>query len=105
MNLCYVLLDITTFNILPSENMTNGIFGEDNFSTTMLEPFNDRFEIMRYSTSNYIYNMGTGFYFMCGAIFGSILTLILIFIRDFCGLSILKKLTDRLSIVFSPGLF
>jgi hypothetical protein len=105
MILCHGLLNITTFNMLPSDDMTNGIFGEDSFSSGMLEPLNDRLDIMRYSTSNFIYNMGTGFYFMCGALIGTIITLLLMFIREFCGIFKLKKVTDRLSKVFSPGLY
>jgi hypothetical protein len=85
--------------------MTNRIFRKDSFSPYMLEPFNDRLEIIRYSTSNYIYNMGSGFYFICCALSGTIITISLIVIIHFCGIVKLKKLTDRLSKVFSPGLY
>jgi hypothetical protein len=85
--------------------MTDGIFGKDSFSPSTLDTFNYRFDIMKYSTKNYIYNMGTGFYLMCGALIGTTLTLLLIFLKDNCGLANLKKLTNRLSKVFSPALY
>jgi hypothetical protein len=85
--------------------MTDGIFGKDSFSPSTLDTFNDRFDIIKYSTKNYIYNMGTGFYLMCGALIGTTLTLLLIFLKDNCGLANLKKLTNRLSKVFSPALY
>ncbi len=44
------LLDIATFNMLPSDEMTNAILGEDKFSSFMLDPYNDRLDIMKYST-------------------------------------------------------
>jgi hypothetical protein len=55
---------LSTFDYLDSESITDFIFKRDSFSDKLLDPMNDRFQSNSYTTCNFIYNMGTSFYYV-----------------------------------------
>ena len=57
------LIDITQFDLLPSEKISNSILRKESFSDAQLDPYNDRLALNSYETSNFIFNMGSSFYF------------------------------------------
>ena len=54
---------MSTFELLDSYSITDFIFKRESFSKNLLKPLNERFESNSYTTCNFIYNMGTTFYF------------------------------------------
>ena len=102
--LCGALIDITTFDMLPSDKMTDGLFGRESFTPSTLEPLNDRLELISYSTSNFFYNMGSSLYILFATISGTLITLALTFSNNTCICSkLIKKVTDWLWTFFGPA--
>ena len=73
LSLFSALVELSTFDLLDSESITDFIFKRDSFSEKLLDPLNDRFESNSYTTCNFIYNMGTSFYFIVAIVIAVII--------------------------------
>ena len=71
------IIEFATFDVLPSADITNFIFGEEAFSPETLEPLNQKFMLLAYDTSNIIYVLGTMFYILAFTAIQLVLALIL----------------------------
>jgi hypothetical protein len=90
------LVDITTFEILNSSEITDFIFGTQSFTESTLDPLNDRLALSSYNTSNFIYNMGTSFYIVMLALTLTLILWIVTVVNKKCGGgTILIDVTDR----------
>lgn len=56
------LINLANFDIIPSTEITDYLFGPDNFSSKAFEPLNDILDSLGYNSTNFIYNFGTMFY-------------------------------------------
>ena len=72
-----LIIDISSFNIIPLDDINNYIFHFNDFEE---EPFNDNFDLVGYPNTNLIQNLGPMFYlffFICfQVIFGKALDLV-----------------------------
>jgi hypothetical protein len=99
-------LSVATFDILPSEKLTDAIFRRESFSEKVLDPLNERFELNSYTSSNFIYNMGSSFYFVVFVLVISLILLISTIVNNHNFKNTLVKATlERLCKIITPSLF
>ena len=71
------IIEFATFDVLPSSDITDYLFGEDAFSEETLEPLNEKFNLLAYDTSNIIYVLGTMFYVLLVTVTQLVIALVL----------------------------
>ena len=91
---------------MQSDQVTDYIFGRENFSEESLNSYNYKFESLSYSTKSYIYNLGTIFYiYFIILIFPILAGLITLIHKNLLTNKNLKKIVDLCWRKLTPGLY
>jgi hypothetical protein len=91
---------------MQSDQVTDYIFGRENFSEESLNSYNYKFESLSYSTKSYIYNLGTIFYiYFIILIFPILAGLITLIHKNLLTNKTLKKIDDLCWRKLTPGLY
>jgi hypothetical protein len=91
---------------MQSDQVTDYIFGRENFSEESLNSYNYKFESLSYSTKSYIYNLGTIFYiYFIILIFPILAGLITLIHKNLLTNKSLKKIVDLCWRKLTPGLY
>lgn len=91
---------------MQSDQVTDYIFGRENFSEESLNSYNYKFESLSYSTKSYIYNLGTIFYiYFIILIFTILAGLITLIHKNLLTNKKLKKIVDLCWRKLTPGLY
>ena len=91
---------------MQSDQVTDYIFGRENFSEESLNSYNYKFESLSYSTKSYIYNLGTIFYiYFIILIFPILAGLITLIHKNLLTNKTLKKIVDLCWRKLTPGLY
>ena len=91
---------------MQSDQVTDYIFGRENFSEESLNSYNYKFESLSYSTKSYIYNLGTIFYiYFIILIFSILAGLITLIHKNLLTNKTLKKIVDLCWRKLTPGLY
>ena len=84
-----------TFELVNSNSITDAIFGETSFNGKTLTPLSDKLLMNSYQTSNFIYNMGSSFYYIVIYLVLLFLALVLTAVNRKCfGSLLIMKLTE-----------
>jgi hypothetical protein len=91
---------------MQSDQVTDYIFGRENFSEESLNSYNYKFESLSFSTKSYIYNLGTIFYiYFIILIFPILAGLITLIHKNLLTNKTLKKIVDLCWRKLTPGLY
>jgi len=74
------LSEVTTFELLPSEDMTDWMLGKESFGEETLEAFSETYELLGYEQQASIYSLGMMFYICFALVAGWCLALLLFLI-------------------------
>ena len=100
------LISVSSFDFIQSDQVTDYIFGRENFSEESLNSYNYKFESLSYSTKSYIYNLGTIFYiYFIILIFPILAGLITLIHKNLLTNKSLKKIVDLCWRKLTPGLY
>ena len=100
------LISVSSFDFMQSDQVTDYIFGRENFSEESLNSYNYKFESLSYSTKSYIYNLGTIFYiYFIILIFPILAGLITLIHKNLLTNKNLKKIVDLCRRKLTPGLY
>ena len=100
------LISVSSFDFMQSDQVTDYIFGRENFSEESLNSYNYKFESLSYSTKSYIYNLGTIFYiYFIILIFPILAGLITLIHKNLLTNKTLKKIVDLCWRKLTPGLY